>query len=78
MRTVQRVAALALLLLVPGLVLAADFDGSRLSAAWGIPFAGILLSIAVMPLLAPALWHHHYGKVSAAWALAFFVPFAVI
>lgn len=78
MTTFQRAAALGLLLLSPGLVLAADFDGSRLSVAWGIPFAGILLSIAVMPLLAPSFWHHHYGKVAAGWALAFLVPFAVL
>ncbi len=28
-----------------------------------------------MPLLAPAFWHHHYGKVSFACAMAFLVPF---
>ena len=39
--------------------------------AVGAPFAGILLSIALMPLLAPIFWHHHFGKVAAAWALAF-------
>lgn len=43
-----------------------------------MPFAGILLSIALMPLLAPSFWHHHYGKVSAAWALAFLLPFAAL
>ena len=53
-------------------------DGSQLSALWGLPFAGLLLSIALLPLLAPAFWHHHYGKVAAAWALAFFLPFAMI
>ena len=27
---------------------------------------------------APAnFWHHHFGKVAAAWALAFLVPFAI-
>ena len=36
-----------------------------------MPFAGILLSIALLPLLAPRFWHHHFGKVAAAWALAF-------
>jgi Na+/H+ antiporter NhaD/arsenite permease-like protein len=56
---------------------AADFDGAQLSAIWGLPFAGILLSIALMPLLAPNFWHHHYGKVAAAWGLAFLVPFAL-
>jgi Na+/H+ antiporter NhaD/arsenite permease-like protein len=55
---------------------AATLDGATLSAAWGIPFIGVLLSIAVFPLVAPKLWHHHYGKIAAAWALAFLAPFA--
>jgi Na+/H+ antiporter NhaD/arsenite permease-like protein len=72
-------ALLAVLLLFgPGLVHATEFDGSRLSPIWGIPFAGLLLSIALMPLLTPTFWHHHFGKVSAAWTLAFFIPFALI
>ncbi|MBT2322582.1 sodium:proton antiporter [Variovorax paradoxus] len=73
-----RTLAVALPALIPGIASAADFDGSTLSPLWGLPFAGILLSIALMPLLAPSLWHHHYGKLSAAWALAFLVPFAAI
>lgn len=66
------------LALLPGLAQAADLDGSRLSVLWGVPFAGVLLSIALVPLVAPALWHHHFGKISAAWALVFLVPFAVV
>ncbi|MBA2963400.1 MULTISPECIES: sodium:proton antiporter [Ramlibacter] len=58
------------------MALAADLDGHRFSAFWAIPFVGILLSIALMPLLVPRFWHHHYGKVAAAWALAFLVPLA--
>ena len=42
-------------------------DGRHLGLAWMIPFAGILLSIAIMPLAAPSFWHHHFGKVSAGW-----------
>ncbi len=64
--------------MLPGLSFAAELDGGQLSSLWAVPFAGILLSIAAMPLLAPSFWHHHYGKVAAAWALAFFVPFAAI
>lgn len=71
-------ALLAGMMLLPQLAGAAEFDGSRLSPAWGIPFAGILLSIALMPLLLPWVWHHHYGKITAAWALAFLVPFAAM
>lgn len=62
----------------PSAALAADFDGALLTAVWGVPFAGILLCIALMPLLTPHFWHHHYGKVVAAWSLAFFIPFAVM
>jgi hypothetical protein len=64
--------------LLPMIAQAAEIDGSQLSAIWGLPFAGILLSIALMPLLVPHFWHQHFGKVAAAWALAFLVPFAVV
>ncbi|MFO7693448.1 MAG: sodium:proton antiporter [Vicinamibacterales bacterium] len=43
----------------------------------GLPFAGMLLSIALFPLVAPRFWHHHYGKVSVAWAFVFFGPFFI-
>ncbi|WP_460907236.1 sodium:proton antiporter [Paraburkholderia jirisanensis] len=60
----------------PGCAQAATIDGAVLSAWWGVPFACMLLSIAIFPLLAPRLWHRHFGKISAAWALAFLAPFA--
>ena len=71
-------ALCALLGAWPGLVSAASIDGASLSAWWGLPFAGILLSIALFPLLAPTVWHHHYGKIAALWALAFLLPFAAL
>ncbi len=49
--------------------------GSTLPLWSIIPFAGILLSIALLPLLAPEFWHHHFPKVSAFWAIIFAVPF---
>ncbi|WP_404935455.1 sodium:proton antiporter [Paraburkholderia sp. BL27I4N3] len=61
----------------PQLASAATLDGAALSALWGLPFAGVLLSITVFPLIAPAFWHHHFGKIAAAWALVFLVPFAL-
>jgi Na+/H+ antiporter NhaD/arsenite permease-like protein len=62
--------------LLPSLSFAAELDGSRLKPIWALPLVGILLSIALMPLMVPGFWHHHFGKVSAAWTLAFFLPFA--
>ena len=57
---------------------AASLDGASLSLLWNLPFAGMLLSIALMPLLAPALWRDHHGTVSVGWALALLVPLAAI
>ncbi len=52
-------------------------DGRGLGLIWVVPFAGMLLSIAIMPLALPHFWHHHFGKVAAFWALLFAVPFAL-
>ncbi len=57
---------------------APHLDGATLGALWAVPFVGLLLSIAIMPLAMPHLWHRHYGKISALWALAFLAPFAVL
>ena len=46
---------------------------------WSVlPFAGILLSIALFPLMAPRFWHRNYPKVSLFWALVFGVPFLLV
>jgi Na+/H+ antiporter NhaD/arsenite permease-like protein len=42
-----------------------------------IPFACILLSIALFPLVLPDFWHHHFGKISGFWALTLAVPFLI-
>jgi Na+/H+ antiporter NhaD/arsenite permease-like protein len=72
-------AALVIALSVPGIACAAveghSPDGKLLGLVWIVPFAGILLSIALLPLVASAVWHHHYGKVALFWALAFVIPF---
>ena len=52
-----------------------DALGATLALWWVIPFAGILLSIALFPLIAPHFWHHHFPKISAGWALLFAIPF---
>jgi Na+/H+ antiporter NhaD/arsenite permease-like protein len=56
---------------------APHLNGGDLVLLWAVPFAGVLLSIALFPLFAPNFWHHHFGKISAAWAALFLVPFAV-
>ena len=56
---------------------AAALSGVGLSPFWAVPFTGMLLSIALFPLLANRFWHHHYGKVALFWALSFLVPFTL-
>ena len=75
-------AALALLLALPATpAIAAEqiarLNGAGLSPLWIVPFAGILLSIALMPVTAPAFWHHHFGKTTAFWASTLLVPLAL-
>jgi Na+/H+ antiporter NhaD/arsenite permease-like protein len=52
--------------------------GVRLPLWTIVPFLGILLSIALFPLVAPSWWHHNFGKVSAFWATIFAVPFLIV
>ncbi|MGD0278143.1 MAG: sodium:proton antiporter [Smithella sp.] len=64
--------------IVPSTCPAADnsMNLGSLLPLWSIlPFAGILLSIALIPLFAPHFWGHHFKKISAFWALVFSAPF---
>jgi Na+/H+ antiporter NhaD/arsenite permease-like protein len=67
----------ALLAFAGAAAAATEFDSASMSLLWGAPFAAILLAIALCPLLTPGFWHHHYGKVAAACAAAFLLPFAL-
>ena len=63
--------------MVPSLAFAGgelSFDGQHLSPLWSIPFVGIILSIALFPLIAPRIWDNHYGKIVAGWTILFFIP----
>ena len=53
-------------------------DGAKLALWWVIPFVGILLSIAIFPLVLDSHFLvHHGGKMSLAWALIFAVPYLI-
>ena len=66
------------LILLPQTALAAELDGRALGFVWAVPFIGILLSIALFPLLAPHAWEHHQGKIAAFWAALVLVPMALV
>jgi len=52
-------------------------DGGSMSWPLGLPFAGLLLTIAVGPLLFPKFWHAHYGKIAVLWSVLALVPLAI-
>ncbi len=74
-----------LLVLVPSLLIGADsghgsvphLNGENLGIFWVLPFVGILLSIAIFPLVAEKFWHHNFGKISLFWALLLIIPFTL-
>lgn len=82
-----RISIISIIIFAANIILASDgnvthfvphVDGAALTILWTIPFAGILLSIAIMPLIAPHFWHNNFGKVSFFWALTFIIPFLIV
>jgi Na+/H+ antiporter NhaD/arsenite permease-like protein len=53
---------------------AAELKGSTLSIIWALPFVGMLLSIAVFPLVNGHFWEHHQGKIATFWAALTVIP----
>ncbi|ORF26690.1 sodium:proton antiporter [Snodgrassella alvi] len=60
--------------LLPFPVLAAGLPAHELSLWWCFPFIGLLLSIALCPILIPKTWHSHSGKIIGVWCAAFLIP----
>jgi Na+/H+ antiporter NhaD/arsenite permease-like protein len=55
---------------------AAGLSDVTLPWPWALPFIGLLLSIALGPLVAPRLWHAHYGKIAFMWGVLTLAPLA--
>jgi Na+/H+ antiporter NhaD/arsenite permease-like protein len=77
------VASACVLGLAPSLARAAEGPGTAdLGVAlpsWStLPFVGMLLSIALLPLFAAQFWRRHYPAVAAAWALLLLAPFLAV
>ena len=49
-------------MMLPQPAFAAGLNGGELSFVWAVPFIGVLLCIAVCPLVVPNFWHHHFGS----------------
>ena len=51
-------------MMLPQTAFAAGLNGGELSFVWAVPFIGVLLCIAICPLVVPNFWHHHFGASS--------------
>ena len=83
MKTLFRPLCLALLLCLTSVPAAFASEGgahaivSATLPAWSIiPFVGMLLSIAICPLVKPHWWEKNMLAVAIGWSLVFLVPFA--
>lgn len=54
-----------------------EIDGVRLGLPYALPFIGILLSIALFPIIAPHFWERHHGKIALMWAALVAVPLII-
>ncbi|MDR3411294.1 MAG: sodium:proton antiporter [Formivibrio sp.] len=64
-------------LLLPEFARAAGFHEGPPGLLWGVPFLGMLLSIAILPAVLPHFWHVHFGKVATFWGAALLLPLLV-
>ena len=48
------------------------------SLLWTIPFSGILMSLALIPLISLKFWHNQYKKILMGWIIIFLICCAVI
>lgn len=69
--------ALGLMLCIMPTATAANIDGSALNLLYLIPFMGLLLSIAILPIIFPTIWHRHFGKITLFWTSALLIPFSL-
>lgn len=54
-----------------------EVSNSTIPAWFCIPFAGLLLCIAVMPLVKPDWWEAHQAWAVIGWSLLFIIPYAI-
>ena len=61
----------------PMTALAADGAVESISLVYCIPFAGLLLCVAVLPLIKAEWWESHQPHAVVFWSLLFVIPFAI-
>jgi len=72
---IKQGSALSLGCLVSLPAFASDgLDGAAFNPLWALPFFGILLSIAIFPIVSHHFWETHQGKISAFWSVLLLAP----
>lgn len=49
-----------------------------ISLLWAIPFGGILMSLALIPLVSLKFWHQHSGIILTGWIMAFMLSCIIV
>lgn len=82
MKKLITIIAAVLLLCVPVMAFSGGSKTVQAAAAMPIwlciPFAGLLLCIAVFPLVRPVWWEEHRAWAVAFWSLLFLIPFGAL
>lgn len=68
-RLLTLAVCLCLCLMATPAMAAEGLDGRIMGLAWALPFAGMLLSIAIFPLVAHRFWERYAVFVAAFWAI---------
>lgn len=81
-RNLKILIAALLLIMCTGLLVFAEPGnhenlGNELPLWSCIPFVGMLLSIAIFPLVKPEWWEHNMLRVAIFWSLVFLIPFGI-
>lgn len=71
-------ATLCLIAMATPAAAAQSLDGGKLPWPLALPFAGMLLSIALGPLVVKEWWHIHYEKAAAFWAMSALVGLVAV
>ncbi|MDR0854733.1 MAG: sodium:proton antiporter [Clostridiales Family XIII bacterium] len=75
------IIVVVILLTIPSFLAEGGEEGELLGnllPVWSIiPFVGMLLSIAIVPLVKGEWWEHNLFNVAIIWSLVFLVPFAI-
>ena len=72
------VCLLALFTVITPAYASDGINGAGFGALWAVPFAGMLLSIAIVPMISHHFWEKWQGLVAAFWSLLLIIPLVTL